>query len=143
MRLWLLTGIIMFVSLPPGLKAEDLNPDEFYPGKGIGPVDTVVLADTINPELAQKGAEVFKLKCSACHQLDQRIVGPPLRGVTKRRRPEWIMNMILNATEMVQKDPMARKLLSLYYVPMTPQNPTKEEARAVLEYLRQVDSANK
>jgi len=141
MKQWILVGMVL--TAPAMLGAEDLNPDAFYPGKGIGPVDTVVLADTIDPVLAKKGAEVFKLKCSACHQLDQRIVGPPLRGVTKRRRPEWIMNMILNPGEMIQQDPMARKLLSLYYVPMTPQNPTKEEARAVLEYLRQMDAEGK
>ena len=27
------------------------------------------------------------------------------------RTPEWIMNMILNPTEMVEKDPLAKELL--------------------------------
>lgn len=133
----------MLVTLPALYAGESLNPDEFYDGKGIGPVDTVVLADTIDEALARKGEEIFKLKCSACHAMDKRVVGPPLAGVTKRRRPEWIMNMTLNPMEMVQKDPMARTLLGMYYTPMTPQNLTEEDARAVLEFFRKHDQSLK
>ncbi len=119
--------------------AEETQIHPMYKGKGVGPVDTVALADTINPEMAKKGAEIFKLKCSACHALDKRVVGPPLNGVTKRVRPEWIMNMILNPQGMLAQDSLARALLGQYFVPMTFQNVTQEEARAILEFFRAND----
>ncbi len=106
--------------------------------KGIGPVKSVTL-NPIDAGLAAKGKSVFELKCSACHKIDARLVGPPLKGVTERRKPEFIMNMILNPDEMVKKHPEVKKLLAEYYIPMTFQNVTREEARSVLEYFRSID----
>ncbi len=138
-KIWMM-GVVLLAFWVARGTAEETKVHPPYKGKGVGPVDTLVLADTINPEMAKKGAEIFKLKCSACHALDKRVVGPPLDGVTQRVRPEWIMNMILNPQEMLQKDSLAQALLGQYYVPMTPQNLTREEARAVLEFFRQNDA---
>ena len=63
--------------------------------RGIGPVTKVELGP-LDPTMAEKGRAIFEQKCAACHHLDERFVGPAIRGVTKRRTPEWIMNMILN-----------------------------------------------
>ncbi len=105
---------------------------------GIGPVqEPLNLPETIDEALAKKGEEIFDKKgCTACHELDSRKVGPPLRDVVNQRPPEWIMNMIMNPEEMILKDPVAQKLLEEYGVPMTNQNVSMEEARAILEYLR-------
>ena len=47
------------------------------------------------------------------------------------------MNMILNPTEMLDKDPIAIALLEEYNnAIMTPSTLTEDEARAVAEYLR-------
>ncbi|MCG8372420.1 MAG: cytochrome c [Balneolales bacterium] len=107
------------------------NPD------GIGPVKELILPPTIDEELAQRGGEIFLNKCSACHKTDKRFIGPNPTGILERRTPAWVMNMILNPEEMVQKDPVARQLLIEYNgAPMANQNLTEEEARAVLEYFR-------
>lgn len=104
--------------------------------KGIGPVSSINLGE-IDAELAAKGETEFKAKCTACHKISKRHIGPALKGVTERRSPEWIMNMILNPEEMVQKDPIAKQLLIDYNgAPMANQNLTEEEARAILEYFR-------
>ncbi len=108
--------------------------------KGVGPVKDVKLGP-VDAALAQKGAQVFQQKCSACHKFHERYVGPPLRGVTTRRAPEWIMNMILNPQEMTQEDATAKELLGEYMMQMTFQNVTQEEARAILEHFRQNDAA--
>lgn len=105
--------------------------------KGIGPIHEVHLGP-IDPILAAKGKALFAAKCSACHKLDDRYAGPPLRTITKRRTPEFILNMILNPSEMTQKDPVAQQLLAEYLTAMTPQNLSEDDARAVLEYLREV-----
>jgi cytochrome c2 len=112
--------------------------EETVSDRGIGPITEVKLGP-IDQNLVKKGKEIFDSKCASCHKLEERYVGPPLKGVTKRRKPEWIMNMILNPTEMEQKDPIAKQLLAEYLTQMTFQNVSQEDARAILEYLRSVD----
>lgn len=103
--------------------------------QGIGPIRDLALGP-VDPAMAAEGEAAFTLKCSACHKLDQRYVAPPLGDVLSRRRPEFVMNMILNATEMVQRHPEVRALLAEYFTPMTIQVTEESEARAILEYLR-------
>lgn len=117
------------------------EPADPMKNKGIGPV-TEVHIGALDEALASKGKELFETNCNACHKLDQRYVGPSLGGVTERRSPEWIMNMILNPNEMVQKDPIAKELLAEYLAPMASQNLTQDETRAILEYFRQIDTQN-
>lgn len=111
--------------------------------KGIGPVKSLSVDPGIDEAMATRGAELFKNMCSACHKMEKKFIGPAITGVTERRAPEWIMNMILNPEEMIQKDPIAKKLLiESNMAVMANQNLTEEEARAILEYFRQFDEAN-
>lgn len=103
--------------------------------KGIGPITSVTLGE-IDQKMADEGKAVFLAKCSACHKISKRVVGPALVGVTTRRSPEWIMNMILNPEKMVAENPIAKKLLAEYVAPMANQNLTEAEARLILEYFR-------
>ena len=105
-------------------------------GKGFGPIKTVALGETIDQALADKGKAVFESKCTACHKFGERYVGPDMAGVTERRQPEWIMNMMLNPQEMLEKDPTAKELLGEFMTQMPNQNLTEDEARSVLEYFR-------
>lgn len=104
--------------------------------KGVGPIQSVSLTDQIDQALARTGEEIFNMKCTACHKMDQRYVGPPLGDILTRRKPEFVMNMILNTSEMIQKHPVVKELLAQYMTPMPNQNLTEADARAVLEYLR-------
>jgi len=116
-------------STAAGLSADELK-------YGIGSIRDLDLDDDLDDDLVARGAEIFKTKCSACHKLDERYVGPPLGGVTERREPEYVMNMILNTDEMVARHPEVKALLAQYYTPMPDQQLTDEDARAVLEYFR-------
>jgi len=111
---------------------------EFPDDNGIGPIKEVKLG-SINKSLVEKGEKIFKTKCVACHQLDTRLVGPPLRNVTKKNTPEFIMNYLLNTTDMQKKDPIMKKLVDEYKVIMPDQQLTKDDAREILEYLRSVE----
>jgi cytochrome c len=106
--------------------------------KGIGPVDHIELGQ-VDEAMAAEGKAIFEGNCSACHQLEERYVGPPLKEITARRTPEWIMNMIMNPTEMLEKDPIAKALLAEYLAPMANQNISQEDARKILEYFRSVN----
>ncbi len=109
---------------------------------GVGPIqEEMNLPSEIDEQLAAKGEEIFKAKCTACHKIEEKYVGPPIKGVTERRRPEWIMNMILAPEKMIQQDPVAKQLVLEYNgAIMANQGLTEEEARAVLEYFRKIDA---
>ncbi len=111
--------------------------------KGVGPVQQIDIPATIDAEMAVLGDTLFVNKCTACHKIDARKIGPPLAGVTTRRTPEWIMNMILNPEKMVVENEAAKKLLMEYIAPMANQSLKEEEARAILEYFRSIDAAQK
>ncbi len=102
---------------------------------GIGPVTTVSLS-TIDAALVETGKQIFQTKCATCHKFDQRYVGPSLGGVLDRRSPVFVMNMMLNPAEMVEKHPEVKKLLAEFLTPMPNQNLSEEDARAILEYIR-------
>lgn len=105
--------------------------------KGIGPIKSLEFDDEINTEMAATGEEKFNAICIACHTVNQRMIGPAMAGVYDRRSPEWVMNMMLNPTEMLEKDPIAKALLKEYNnAIMLDQNLKEEEARALAEYLR-------
>ena len=106
--------------------------------KGLGPVKSIELGE-FDEALAKKGEDIYKIKCTACHDPEKTKVGPAPHGVLKRRTPEWIMNMILNPEQMATKDPIGRGLLMKYNTVMANQGLTQEEARAVLEYFRTLE----
>lgn len=103
--------------------------------KGVGPISSVTLGE-IDQALVDQGKELFKKNCKTCHKIKKRYIGPALKGVTERRTPEWIMNMIMDPNGMVANDPIAKKLLAEYNAPMSDQSITKDQARAILEYFR-------
>ena len=105
--------------------------------KGIGQIKNVTLNTPLEQERTVRGKAIFDMKCSACHRLDEkRVVGPGWKDVTKRRKPEWIMNMVLNVDVMLDKDPEAQKLLELCLTRMPNQNVSIGDARDILEFMR-------
>ena len=110
------------------------------PAKGLGQVTTVTLNTPLEHERLGRGKAIYEMKCQACHKLsDQRVVGPGWLGVTKRRQPEWIMNMVTNTDMMLDKDPEAQKLLELCLTRMPNQNVSIGDARDILEFMRSND----
>ena len=110
------------------------------PTKGIGAVKNVTLKSPLEQERITRGIAIYEMKCSACHKLDEtRFVGPGWKGVTKTRKPEWIMNMVTNVDVMLEKDEEAQKLLELCLTRMPNQNVSIGDARDILEFMRQND----
>jgi cytochrome c len=103
--------------------------------KGVGPITEIKL-DPTDPKLAKQGQTLFNANCSACHTLDAKKTGPPLRHITLDHAPEFIMNMILNPVEMQKKNHEIMGLVEDYGVLMSDLHLKKEQARAILEYLR-------
>lgn len=118
---------------PKSMVEEEADPME---NVGIGPVSTLALAE-VDAALASEGQKIFDEKCTACHRVEKKFIGPSPKGILDRRNPAWVMNMILNPEEMTKKDPIAKQLLiEANGAPMANQNLTEDQARAVLEYFR-------
>lgn len=91
-------------------------------------------------DMILKGKFIFTKKCMECHDMDVKLKGPALRDVTKRRKAEWILNMILNPDEMLKKDAEAKKLFKQHVVKMVVKDVDEEQARSILEFLRSVEA---
>lgn len=103
-------------------------------------VKELKLTSPLDPKMVGEGQKIYDLKCSACHKLSaERLVGPGWEGVTKRRQPVWIVNMITNVDMMLEKDAEAQKMLETCLVRMPNQNITEAEARSIIEFMRKND----
>lgn len=108
--------------------------------KGIGKYDHVDIGTTVDAKMAADGKALYDMKCLSCHKLtDEKLVGPGWKGVTTRRKPEWIMNFLTNIDQMLEKDPNAQAMLEVCLVRMPNQNLTDQDARNALEFMRQND----
>ena len=143
----MITGSIVFyacVDKAPSSK-EKLDTQELTKnqkeehGTEIKPGD-IQITNPLNAQWVSEGKGIYEVKCQACHKLtNEKLVGPGWAGVTKKRKPEWILNMITNVEMMLEQDPEAQKLLEECLVRMPNQNLNKEEARKVLEFQRSND----
>ncbi len=112
-------------------------------GLGIGEITTVTLNNPLDQEMVKRGSAIYEMKCAACHKLKgSRVVGPSWAGVTSKRKPEWIMNMVTNVEVMLDKDPTAQKLLEECLTRMPNQNVSIGDARDLLEFMYQNDLDN-
>jgi mono/diheme cytochrome c family protein len=109
---------------------------EFQLKNGIGPITEEVVLGAPDRELAEEGKKTFEQKCSACHKMGERYVGPPLGGIVARFGPTFVMNMALNPEGMYTRHPDVKKLLGEYMTQMPNQQLTPADARAIVEYLR-------
>ena len=133
----------MVKSLKPKTEFQQKEKSGKLDDNGIGPIKELKLGK-IDQKLVDKGNDLFYDKCSLCHNIDDVNLAPALRGITKYLSPEFIMNYLMNTTEMQKKDPYVKKLIQQWkQVPvMKDQHLKKKEARAVLEFLRSLDENN-
>lgn len=121
-------------------KPKAAAPKKVDDGKGVGAVKSVTLNSPLKADMVAKGKAIYEMKCSACHKLtDKRVVGPGWKGVTETRKPEWIMNMVMNVEEMLKEDQTAKDLLKQCLVRMPNQNLTEQDTRDILEFMFSVD----
>ena len=124
--------------LPEGVKMPESVPSsDGGPAKpGLISASDITLG-AIDPAMAEKGKTTYDVKCQACHSTGpNRIVGPGWEGLTSKRKPEWIMNMIVHTDAMLETHAEAQKMLEECLVRMPNQNLSHDEAREVLEYMR-------
>ncbi len=89
-----------------------------------------------SPEQIAEGEKLFTMYCKACHQLERRLVGPPLENVRKNRDDSWLVNFIKSATTVIQSgDSVANALFEEYNRVLMPDQPLDEnQIMSVLAY---------
>ena len=125
-------------ALPPGVQAPaaDASAEGSTAHADLFTEADLKLGD-IDPALVEQGKTTYDVKCQACHSIsDKRIVGPGWQGITTKRKPEWIMNMIVHTDAMLESDAEAQKMLEECLVRIPNQNLSHDEARQVLEFMR-------
>jgi len=121
---------------PPGTNAAPSASSDAAPATPLITAADLNLGD-IDPAMVEKGKTTYDVKCQACHSLgENRVVGPGWKGLTTKREPAWIMNMIVHTEAMLETDEEAQKMLEECLVRMPNQNLTQDDAREVLEYMR-------
>ncbi|TDS15794.1 cytochrome c3 family protein [Sphingobacterium paludis] len=64
-----------------------------------------------NAQDVKEGQTLFKSKCTTCHSVTKKVVGPALAGMTERHDEEWLVKWIKNSQAMVAAgDPTAVQL---------------------------------
>jgi mono/diheme cytochrome c family protein len=110
--------------------------------RGAGKFTHVDISDKLDDKMVAAGKSIYELKCAACHKLTaEKLVGPGWLGVTERHKPEWIMNFATNTDEMIDKDPKAQAMLQICMVRMPNQHLSDDDARHILEFMRNNDHA--
>jgi mono/diheme cytochrome c family protein len=57
---------------------------------------------------AAEGEKLFQANCTACHAINDKVVGPALKDVHKRREAKWLLKWIKNSQALVKSgDPVA------------------------------------
>jgi nitrite reductase (NO-forming) len=92
--------------------------------------------------LAVRGKLSFESKCLACHSIagGDKLGGPDVYGVTKRRDDAWLTKWLKSPEQMLQADATAKQLLDKYKVPMPNQNASDEEIREYIAYFKWADA---
>jgi cytochrome c len=103
---------------------------------GIGPLTEPLTLGAVDQAMVARGKTAFETYCLTCHRLTEDFLGPALGEVTTRRSPTYIMNMILNPTEMGERHPVAKELVTKFPTPMIKLVNSSDDARAIVEYLR-------
>ncbi len=56
---------------------------------------------SLSAQNVEEGEKLYKANCTACHQIDNKLIGPALRGVSDKYSEEWLIKWIKNSAEMI------------------------------------------
>src|SRR5437016_13712668 len=72
--------------------------------------------DASQVKFSLEAAATFGKRCTACHTYGKGIkVGPDLKGVNERRKPDWLLKFIRSSSSVIKSgDPVATALLGQF-----------------------------
>jgi mono/diheme cytochrome c family protein len=134
-----------------GFSADDAQTEQAQPTDANSPNDsTAVLASAkatkpLTPGEAAAiaaGDALFKANCTQCHAVNEKVVGPPLAGIAKRRTASWIVSWVHNPAKVIASgDEYAVKLFDDNGKQQMPSFPQLSE-KDIKDILAWVDAEN-
>lgn len=111
-----------------------LLPLKFSRQIGVTVIATMLSAGVSN---AQDGEAIFKQSCGMCHSVGKgRVVGPDLKGVTSKRKEDWLYKFIKSSQSFIKEgDADAKAIYDEYQVIMPDQNLSQEEIKSILTFI--------
>lgn len=86
-----------------------------------------------------EGEKLFNANCVSCHAINEKVVGPALKDMSKRREEQWLLKWIKNSQAMVKSgDATAVQLYKEYNeLVMTPFEQFSEgQIKSIIEYVK-------
>ncbi len=90
----------------------------------------------INDSVMKLGANLFNEKCSMCHTMEYKNIGPDVSDLLAYRKKEWLVNFLLNKDEMILRDSLTQINIQKYDTICGANISKREEAMQLLEYFR-------
>lgn len=90
---------------------------------------------------AANGKALFQAKCTSCHALDYKVIGPPLKEVVPTKSEEFLLKWIKNAPALIASGD-AEAVEASKYAPsqMTPfPNLTDAQIKDIITYVKEGD----
>lgn len=89
---------------------------------------------------AEEGKTLYTANCTACHAINDKVVGPALKDIHKRREEAWLMKWIRNSQALIKSgDPIAVQVYEENNkVLMTPFETLNEsQVKSILIYIKE------
>ena len=61
----------------------------------------LAISTSVTAQNIEEGEKLYKANCTACHQIDNKLIGPALRGVSDKYSEEWLIKWIKNSAELI------------------------------------------
>lgn len=86
---------------PPAEVAEGQPADTLRTGPSAVPVAAHKPANPEEAAAIMAGEALFKANCAQCHAVNEKVVGPALAGITKRRPISWLIPWVHNSAKVI------------------------------------------
>ena len=86
-----------------------------------------------------EGKSIFTTRCTACHAIDKRVVGPALMNVDQRHDEKWIISFVHSSQTVIKSgDTAAVALFKNFNSTIMPDHPdlSEENIKSILEYIK-------
>jgi mono/diheme cytochrome c family protein len=110
--------LALFLALAGSATAQDATSAATVSQQGVTPGGTAGAAPATgggDAAAIQAGDALFKANCTQCHAVNEKVVGPALNGITKRRNIPWLIKWVKNPAKVIASgDEYAVKLFNDY-----------------------------
>lgn len=86
------------------------------------------------------GEKLYQANCTACHAINEKIVGPALKDVHKRRDEKWLIKWIRNSQALIKSgDPVAVQVYKENNEALMTsfENLSESDVKDIIEYIKQ------